>query len=392
MGTKMAPTYATLVLGYLEELMYREVEKLHGEEFSSYIEDNFWRFLDDCFIIWPPGKDIHDFLNVLNSLHSSIKFTMEMNDTSLPFLDVLVKLYNNMITTDIFCKSTDSHNYLNFHSSHTKHIKLNIPFNLASRLVTIVSDSDILNLRLSELEVFLTAQGYPKTVISNGIQKAISMGPFSTRAPKTCSSKEILPFVSTFNPQNVNMFPIIRNKFEELKQTSDHMKTVLDKYTLINSKRQPKNLKRLLICSKFESVVDKPKVSKCKTPRCGTCDILIECSTFTFKNDFTFTVRTNMNCKSSNVIYSVICNNCNEFYIGQTGNELRKRMTVHRQQSRTEHLRFLNVSKHIHDCSNDEFRVFPLYQMYSSDVIKRESKEAELIKLLKPKLNSTCGH
>ena len=32
MGTKMAPTYATLVLGYLEKELYSEYEKIFGEE------------------------------------------------------------------------------------------------------------------------------------------------------------------------------------------------------------------------------------------------------------------------------------------------------------------------------------------------------------------------
>jgi hypothetical protein len=36
---------------------------------------------------------------------------------------------------DIFSKDTDTHMYLNFSSSHPKHIKINIPFNLASRII-----------------------------------------------------------------------------------------------------------------------------------------------------------------------------------------------------------------------------------------------------------------
>ena len=84
----------------------------------------------------------------------------------------------------------------------------------------------------------------------------------------------------------------------------------------------------------------------------------------------------------------MICSQCSDFYIGQTGNELRTRMTVHRQQIRSDNLRFLNVSKHIHNCSNGDFKIFPLYKMDTSDTIKRESKESEFIKLLKPSLNS----
>jgi hypothetical protein len=35
MGTKMAPTYATLVLGYLEHILYEQLLNSYGQEFAS---------------------------------------------------------------------------------------------------------------------------------------------------------------------------------------------------------------------------------------------------------------------------------------------------------------------------------------------------------------------
>ena len=57
MGAKMAPTYATLVLGYLEHILYEQLLNSYGQEFASYVRQNSKRFLDDCFIIW--NSDIH---------------------------------------------------------------------------------------------------------------------------------------------------------------------------------------------------------------------------------------------------------------------------------------------------------------------------------------------
>lgn len=108
---------------------------------------------------------------------------------------------------------------------------------------------------------------------------------------------------------------------------------------------------------------------KCKTPRWGTCPFIIECSTYVFKNGLHFTVKANMNCKLKCVIYAIICSRCSDFYIGQTSNELRTRLTVHRQQTRTDSLRNLNVNKHIHGCAGDQFNVIPLYQLHSSDTV-----------------------
>jgi predicted GIY-YIG superfamily endonuclease len=41
-----------------------------------------------------------------------------------------------------------------------------------------------------------------------------------------------------------------------------------------------------------------------------------------------------MDCTVENVLYVLDCNGCKEIYIGQTGNILRNRKTVHAQQIR----------------------------------------------------------
>ena len=58
------------------------------------------------------------------------------------FLDILVKKKGKLISTGIYFKDTDSKQNLNFKSCHPKHTKTNIPFCLASRICTIVTDSE----------------------------------------------------------------------------------------------------------------------------------------------------------------------------------------------------------------------------------------------------------
>lgn len=200
--------------------------------------------------------------------------------------------------------------------------------------------------------------------------------------------KDDFDFLSHLPRQTQHIFIVIKNKCNELMQSSDRMRKIFENHTILQSRRQPKNLKQMLTCSKFNNSNDAdPVVSKCKTPRCGTCPIIIECSSYVFKNGLHFTVKANMNCKSKCVIYAIICSRCGDFYIGQTSNELRTRMTVHRQQTKTDSLRNLNVNKHVHDCAGDHFNVIPLYQLHSSDTVLLENKENQLIKILKPNLN-----
>ena len=76
----MAPTYATLVFGYLEEKLYNILETKYDASFAYYVRNNIKRFLDDCFIVLESNTKIEDFYICLNNLHPSIQFTM---DTSM---------------------------------------------------------------------------------------------------------------------------------------------------------------------------------------------------------------------------------------------------------------------------------------------------------------------
>ncbi|XP_014790251.1 uncharacterized protein LOC106883665 [Octopus bimaculoides] len=50
MGMRFAPSYANLVMGYLEEKLYEEVEKTFDQEYKKHVIKKWKRFLDDCFI------------------------------------------------------------------------------------------------------------------------------------------------------------------------------------------------------------------------------------------------------------------------------------------------------------------------------------------------------
>ena len=144
MGTRMAPSYANLVLAYLEEKLYTKLKEKYGSEFGTYIEQNFLRYLDDCFIIWPHSKwDLDSFAKELNSLHPSLKFTQESRTSEIPFLDILVYLKDILVYTDLYYKPTDTHQYLHFNSCHPRHTKHNIPYSQARSLWTIIDDTEI---------------------------------------------------------------------------------------------------------------------------------------------------------------------------------------------------------------------------------------------------------
>ena len=198
-----------------------------------------------------------------------------------------------------------------------------------------------------------------------------------------------MTYVSTFNPKNLELFGAILQNLNILHE-DQKMNAILQANTIIKSKRQPANLKRLLTRAKFDENIQIATINKCNRPNCGLCKCMIVGNSFTFKCGKTFYVTTSMGCEAKNLIYVMRCTGCDEEYIGETGDSLRHRMTVHRQQIRNSNFRILHVSNHIATCARNcetPFKLFPLYKMKEADTTIRKMKESYFIDLFKPKLN-----
>ena len=87
MGTKMAPSFANLFLGTFE------ANALKNAPFNPH---TWFRYIDDIFMIWTEGLgNLKIFIDYLNHIHPSIKFTSSHSSTNVSFLDVNVSLTND---------------------------------------------------------------------------------------------------------------------------------------------------------------------------------------------------------------------------------------------------------------------------------------------------------
>ena len=68
-----------------------------------------------------------------------------------------------------------------------------------------------------ELKLILEKQGYPKWIITNGIQKAERQPQENLREEKYKTGENLLTFITTYNPNNPNLFPVIKQSVEQLK-------------------------------------------------------------------------------------------------------------------------------------------------------------------------------
>ena len=65
-----------------------------------------------------------------------------MSKEKISYLDVMVSLEDGKLSTDVYHKPTDAHQYLNFRSCHPPHVKKGIPYGQALRLKRICDSED----------------------------------------------------------------------------------------------------------------------------------------------------------------------------------------------------------------------------------------------------------
>ena len=182
------------------------------------------------------------------------------------------------------------------------------------------------------------------------------------------TNDNIITYVSTFNPKNPELFNSIRDKLQIL-QEDETMNQILQEFQIIKSKRQPRNLKRLITRAKFNDAHESPNIRKCNKSNCGLCDHLITENEFTFQSRKTFKAKYSMSCEVKNLTYVIRCSGCHKEFIGETGDTRRPRVTVHKQQIRDVSTRMLYVSGHIDHCARSskpiKLKIWPLYKMQS---------------------------
>ena len=134
----------------------------------------WFRYSDDIFFIWRASeKELDDFLNRLNSFHHNLRLTHEHSRESLNFLDVIAKIQQGKFVTDLYCKSTDGHQYLHFDSCHTSHMKTSIVYSQALRMKRICSRRSDLIVNINKLNVWFRERGCPEETVNKETKRAL---------------------------------------------------------------------------------------------------------------------------------------------------------------------------------------------------------------------------
>ena len=397
MGTKMAPSYACLFMGSLEQRILN----------TSQYKPHLWvRYIDDIFGIWlHSSEEWNIFFEHLNSSHDSIKFVGSISDRSLPFLDVEVRLTNGHITTDLYTKPTDCHNYLPWNSCHPKGTKESIPYCEALRVRRICSEPGDFYRRLYELEGYLRSCNYPPKHIRPAFAKVRAMSRSSTleyRPKETCTR---ITFPITFHPNLRNLATTVFDKYKNILLRDPSNKNIFKEPPML-AYRKPPNLRNLIT----RASVSLPGDSKIlgfhncsgSHPNNNLHKYNVEGNIFTSTvTKKSYKILQPLDCQTHNNIYLVTCKRefperCRWQYVGETGR-------THTERT-TEHIRSIRNST---PCPVTAHFTSPFHSLadFSIQIIEhcrkgdgligtqfRKSRERYWQDTLKPQINSHYGH
>lgn len=264
MGSPLAPILAHLYMSELE----KNIIKFKGKKPSI-----FYRYVDDIFIIFNgTHREISLFLNFMNKLETSIKFTLEIqNDNKLPFLDVMVERKNSELITYIYRKPTDTGLYLKWTSSQPRNYKINLIKCLCIRAKRICSSNSLFKQELDYYKKVFSNNGYPMNVI----KKTIRSVELNINNKKNVSQNKEKVFISI--PYYGECSIILANKIRKIIETP---------LTHIIFGFKARNKISTLFSKTYQGMYDNKRI-----------------------------------------VYGYSCHHCNGYYIGQTsrGSEVRKK-------------------------------------------------------------------
>ena len=157
MGSPLGPALAIIFVGYYESKLFQTTSK----------PEMYYRYMDDTFVVFNNEDECDLFLDSLNSLHPSLRFTLEKeSNLAVPFLDVLVEKSPSTFITSIYRKPTFTGQYLRWNSFNPWKRETNLILTLSHRALAICSPKRLPS-ELHKIKSILLTNEYPEHVIKS---------------------------------------------------------------------------------------------------------------------------------------------------------------------------------------------------------------------------------
>ena len=318
-GAPNSCSYADIAMSSIDDNIFREMETTYSELLY------YGRYRDDCFSLWCGSREkLNELHTYINSLSNDLKFTMEVGNNELCFLDLKITLNGNHLSTSVYSKPTDSHLYLHATSCHSSNSINGIPKGVALRIRRICSDDTEYSIKSDEYKSYLIDRGYKHKKIEKTFN---NMGKLSRSEARKKVEKigntSLIVFTAKFNPRGPDVNEIVKNHLH-LLENQPELKEVFPKGSVITANKRENNLKNLLVRSNPYTVQNKVDDEKgyvrCNKSSCDSCDNFVdEISSITcHATKRRFKIRKESSCATNNVIYVAYCKNCGKQGVGST--------------------------------------------------------------------------
>ena len=384
MGTKLAPNYANLFMANLESKFI----------FSYHKQPIYYRrYIDDIFFIWAHGStELDIFIDHLNTIHPTIKFTKNISNSTITYLDLDIYISQNKYHTKTHFKSTNTFSYLHGHSNHPKSTFKGIFKGENIRILRNTSDESNYNTTMTFISNQFKRRQYPPHLTTSTIPFAdrhLYLGSVS-RDHNYASN-----FITTFDP-TLSLKEHLAEDWPRLSSHHDLRKCFSDPPNI--TYRHSPNLAQLLIRAKLNHhinselpTINTPQIQPisypaknipCRNAQCGTCLQLTNRSHYSsYQTKQYYSISDIFSCDTSHAIYLLECTICNKQYVGETHTTIRNRMRHHRNMSSTATNRPIYAHIQHHQAAFSIFSITIIDQVMNLTL--RKQKEIHYISILK---------
>ena len=218
----------------------------------------YGRYRDDGFMIFNGNvNDINEFFNLANNHHRFLKFTHEISQTAITFLDVNIykgkRFFNDSILDmKTYFKPTNSFLYLHRNSCHNRHVFSALIKNEVVRYIKTTSDQDVLQHMLTQFKLNLIKRGYKEIEIMRCINEALIKNRSDLINKNNTKLNKEIPLVlsSRYNPCIGKLKQCIIKHWHLLNQ-DEVCKEIFTEQPIIAYKRH-RNLADLLTSTKLK--------------------------------------------------------------------------------------------------------------------------------------------
>ena len=285
---------------------------------TESLKPTLWlRFIDDVFMIWPHGRDeLDNFIKYLNSIHEKIKFTSEVSENEINFLDTKVKIdEHRKLNTTLYEKPTDTHLYLHYDSAHHGPCHTKGPYGQFLRIRRICSrNEDFIENGINLIRYYLK-RGYPFKQLKKHMLNACKCTQDELLEVKSKEPTKVPVMTTMFNPSNPDIKHYIHKNWNIIENIADCADTFATK-PIIGFKRLP-NLRDMLTKASISyppKEIEPPRTIPTNCTRLGRCTYcpiinkidLVTCK-ITGKKYKAIDLPKTLSCELSDIVYLITC-------------------------------------------------------------------------------------